>query len=416
CTGCERFVPDNEVQEGTCPLHPNQALKRLKEENYFFKLSAYQEPLLEWYRQHPNFIQPEARRNETIRYVQDHLEDISISRAASQLSSGIPVPGDASQRIYVWFDALINYITVAGFGTDDEQTKRIWPADVHLVGKDIIKFHCALWPAMILSVAKSDPLLKQMAMDHHVLPKTVFAHGFFTIEGTKISKSLGNAIDPRDLIPTYGLDAIRYFLMKEIAFGEDGDFSINRLNERYDTDLANTLGNLVQRSVSMCRRYFSNNTPEVDLIKAGASPNMSIWDGAAGLDTLRKTYEAHMRDLRVDKALDTIWGTGQLRGSGIIHANKFVEETKPFKLVKQDAMKVGEILYALLEACRQYAWLLEPIMPHVAKQIIETLGQDYTTESATSLNERLTWGGLDMKAPLPEPKPIFPRRASTEDT
>lgn len=409
CTGCEKFIKESDIENGVCPLHPNKELTKISEKNYFFKLSSYKDELLAWYEAHPEFIRPVARRNEIIRYVTDHLEDISISRAAEALSSGVPVPGDDSQRIYVWFDAIINYITVAGFGTDDEKTKRYWPADVQMMGKDIIKFHCALWPAMLLSVAKSDPLLKEMKASGDLLPRTVFAHGFFTINGMKISKSLGNVIDPRELIPRYGLDAIRYFLMREIPFGEDGDFSISRLEERYASDLANTLGNLVQRAVAMSRKYFNNSVPTADLTAAGASPSDSVWDGASGIAELHREFESLMGDLRIDTAVESIWSAGRVKGSGLVHANKFIEETQPFKLVKEDEQRVGEILYALLEACRHYAWMLEPIMPNISKKIIASLGQDYDTERKKGIETLKEWGGLEMGSELPEPVPLFPR-------
>ncbi|MBE7525704.1 methionine--tRNA ligase [candidate division WWE3 bacterium] len=413
CTGCEAFKTESETENGACVLHPNKPLKPIEEENYFFKLSAYRDRLLELYSQSREFAMPEARRNEIRNYVENHLADISVSRSSSSLESGIPVPDNDSQRIYVWFDALINYLTVAGYGSDDRETEQWWPADAHIVGKDIIKFHCALWPAMLWSAAKTDPLLKKMSEEGKLIPRTVFAHGFFTIDGIKISKSLGNAVDPRDLIPAYGLDAIRYFLMREIPFGEDGDFSRKRLEERYVSDLANTLGNLLHRAISMSRRYFNGMTPNVDLVRAGASPNASVWDGAAGLRDLESRYDGFMQEFRIDLALERLWAAGEIKASGLLQANKFVEETKPFQLVKDDAMKVGEILYALLEACRHYAWLLAPVMPETAKAMIESLGQKFDIESKKSLEELRQWGGLPMDTPLPEPKPLFPKREAT---
>jgi len=404
CTGCEKFVSESDLENGKCPLHPNKEPEHVSEENYFFKLSNYRDALLKLYESDPEFIKPVARRNEIIRYVTDHLSDVSISRAATTISCGIPVPGDDSQRIYVWFDALINYLSVVGYGEDDERVKKWWPADLHVVGKDIIKFHCSLWPAMLMSAAQSDSLLKDRAVPH-----TVFAHGFFTINGQKISKSLGNVIDPRDLVPAYGIDAIRYFLLREITFGEDGDFSEERLKERYTSDLANTLGNLVQRAVSMSRRYFNNSVPEVDLIKAGASPNGSVWDGASGLASIEEAFDGYMDGARVDRALEVVWSQGEVKSSGIVQANKFVEETQPFKLVKTDAMKVGEILYALLESLRHYAWMIDPVMPDVSKKIIGAIGQDYDAEKKKTLEALREWGGLQPGSELPEPKPIFPK-------
>ncbi len=411
CTGCEAFKTKTELKDGKCPLHPNQDLKKISERNYFFKLSAYRDELLRAYDSRADFVQPEGRLNEIKSYVSQFMTDVSISRNAKSVETGIGVPGDDTERIYVWFDALINYLSAAGYGTDDEMFKKWWPADVHLVGKEIIKFHCALWPAMLLSAAKSDPLLAELAEQDRLLSRRVFAHGFFTIDGQKISKSLGNAIDPRELAPRYGLDGLRYFMLREFPFGEDGDFSLARLDERYTTDLANTLGNLVQRAVSMSRRYFFGKTPEADLIRAGASPNASVWDGAAGLQTIYQLYDRHVEDLRFDLALERVWAAGEVKASGLLQANKFVEETKPFKLVASDAMKVGEILYALLEACRHYAWLLEPVMPDTCRKIIASLGQDYEAERAKGLGKLREWGGLEMGKDLPEPKPLFPRIA-----
>ena len=201
CVGCEEFKTPSELMDGKCPLHPNRPLQKVKEENYFFRASAYKENLLQLFRDKPEFIQPVSRYNEIKSYVERAYEDFSISREAKKLACGIAVPGDESQRIYVWFDALINYMTAVGYGTDDELFKKWWPATLHLVGKDIIKFHCALWPAMIMSAAKSDALL-QAADGSPLLPERVFAHGFFTIEGYKISKSLGNAVDPLELAKT----------------------------------------------------------------------------------------------------------------------------------------------------------------------------------------------------------------------
>jgi methionyl-tRNA synthetase len=414
CVGCEAFKTETEIVNGHCPLHPNMELQKVSEQNYYFKLSAYREAILELFDKHPEIAMPASRLNEVRNYVSEHFTDISVSRSSKTVEVGIPVPSDPSQRIYVWFDALINYITVVGFGTDDDLVRKWWPADLHLVGKDIIKFHCALWPAMLLSAAKSDPLLAELASADKLIPRRIFAHGYFTLDGVKISKSLGNAIDPRELVPRYGIDAIRYFVMREISFGEDGDFSNKRLEERYTSDLANTLGNLVQRAVSMSRRYFADKVPNVDLVRAGASSGDSVWDGASGIATIQKLYDKHTNNLRFDLALESIWAAGEVKASGLLQANKYVEETKPFKLVTTDPVKVGEILYTLLESCRHYAWLIEPVMPNVAKQIIQSLGQDYDAERAKGLEKLREWGGLAMDSALPEPTPIFPRLVPME--
>jgi methionyl-tRNA synthetase len=414
CVGCEAFKTETEIVNGHCTLHPNAELQHVSEQNYYFKLSAYRDQILALFDQRPDLVMPASRMNEVRNYVSEHFTDLSVSRSAKTVEIGIPVPGDSSQRIYVWFDALINYLTIVGFGTNDDLVRKWWPADLHLVGKDIIKFHCALWPAMLLSAAKSDPLLAELAAADKLIPRHIFAHGYFTLDGVKISKSLGNTVDPRELVPRYGIDAIRYFVMREMTFGEDGDFSRARLEERYTSDLANTLGNLVQRAVSMSRRYFADKVPNVDLIRAGASQSGSVWDGALGIASIHRLYDQHVNDLRFDLALESVWAAGEVKASGLLQANKFVEETKPFKLIETDATRVGEILYALLESCRHYAWLLEPVIPNAAKQIIRSLGQDYDVERAKGLEKLREWGGLAMDSALPEPTPIFPRLALIE--
>ena len=400
CVGCEAFKAESDLIEDRCPLHPNKDLEELKEKNYFFRLTAYREALLEIFENDEHFVMPESRRHEIRNYVRDHLTDISISREAKSLSIGIPVPGDDSQKIYVWFDALINYLTAVGYGTDDELFKSAWPADLHLVGKDIIKFHCALWPAMILSASKSDGLL-QDEQGKALLPRQVFAHGFFTINGQKISKSLGNAIDPRLLTETYPFDAVRYYLLREITFGEDGDFSIDRLNERYSADLANTLGNLVQRVVSMSRKYFNNSVPEIDIEVAGKSKTEN-WNGALGMKEAALQVNENYSEHRCDKALSEIW-------KNLDQANKYIEDTQPFKLIKEDEQAVAEILYALLESCRIIGWLIHPVLPETSKKIFSNLGLDHEEELSMHWNEGVQWGSLKPGAPLPEPHPIFPK-------
>lgn len=229
CVGCESFKREDELVDGLCPLH-NKKPEWIKEENYFFRLSKYQDKLLSHIKQNPNFVQPKSRRNEVISFIEQGLQDFSVSRSTQKW--GIPWPGEDNQVVYVWFDALVNYLTAAGF--PEESYKKIWPAELHIVGKDIIKFHCIYWPAMLLSAGIE-------------LPKEVFAHGFFTIDGQKISKSLGNSINPLELTAKNGNDALRYYLFSEIPFGEDGEFSRERFDLVYTTDLANDLGNLIQR-------------------------------------------------------------------------------------------------------------------------------------------------------------------------
>jgi methionyl-tRNA synthetase len=400
CLGCEAFKTENELVDKKCPLHPNAELQLIKERNYFFRASAYREQLLNWLDSHPNFVQPESRRHEIRNYIQDHFEDFSISREAKNLETGIPVPGDPEQRIYVWFDALINYLTVVGYGADENEFKTWWPANLHLVGKDIIKFHCALWPAMLMSAAKSDALLRDET-GAALLPESIFAHGFFTVQGQKISKSLNNAVDPRDLIPKYGLDAVRYYLLREIPFGEDGDFSIERLEERYVHDLANTLGNLLNRAVAMSRKYFNGAVP----LALSHDPEFTFAD-ESGVTALARRFDEHVKHNRFDLALEVVWN-GKDKNYGLLQANKFIEDTQPFKLIKTDPEAVAVILYSLLEYCRVVAWLIQPVMPQTSLQIIEQLGQNVEVEQKKKLSDLIAWGGLKPGAALPEPKILF---------
>lgn len=401
CVGCESFKTETELINDRCPLHPNVDLETVKEKNLFFRASSYRDALLSHIDAHPDCIQPTSRRNEVRRYVQDHFSDFSISREAKNLEVGIPVPGDESQRIYVWFDALINYLTVAGYGTDDEQFASMWPADLHLVGKDIIKFHCALWPAMLMSAAKSDALLRT-GDGTPLLPRAVFAHGFFTVDGQKISKSLGNAIDPVTLSQRVGIDALRYFLLRAIPFGEDGDFSEVGLTERYVHDLANTLGNLVNRTVAMSRKYFANAVPP----SIAHEPKFTFAD-ERGVNTLVSFVAKHIDASRLDLALEAVW-KGIDGAYGLIQANKFIEDTQPFKLVKQDVDATGAVLYSLLEYCRIVAWLIEPMMPDVSKRLITQLGQDPQAERSRGFDALVAWGGLKPGTALLEPSVLFP--------
>ena len=351
CVGCESFKLESDLVDGECPLHKKKP-EWIKEKNYFFRLTKYRDQLLAYIDAHPEFIQPVARRNEVRSYVDKFMTDVSISR--SSLKWGIPVPGDESQRIYVWFDALINYLTAVGYGSDEEQFHKFWPADVHLVGKDIIKFHCALWPAMLLSAGVA-------------LPKQVFAHGFFTIDGEKMSKSLGNAIDPVELAKDFGVDVLRYFLFREITFGEDGDFSTARLEQRYDGELASELGNLVNRLLTMAQKYGVTCAPKIEL-------SATVWT---------PEFVEAMEGLRLHDALAAIWLV--VRG-----ANQLIDQKAPWKLAKEGKQaELNATLAKLLEMIHAIGSMLQPFMPTTSERIVAQL--------------------VSMK-----PEPLFPRRNVVE--
>jgi methionyl-tRNA synthetase len=259
---------------------------------------------------------------------------------------------------------------------------------------------------MIMSAAKSDALLRDEKQQPK-LPTHVFAHGFFTLNGQKISKSLGNAIDPRDFIPSYGFDTVRYFVLREISFGEDGDFSFDRLKERYQSDLANTLGNLVNRVVSMSRKYFDGKIPEV---KEFSTARTEVWGGEIGMNVLEKKVTEALDRYRCDMALEAIWsGVGDGLKSGIMQANKYIEETQPFKLIKESPERVGQIMYELLEAIRCYAWLISPMMPTISNKMFTQLGLNAEEEIKKGWSNGLKWGQLKPGSTLPEPSVLFPR-------
>ncbi|MDO8571278.1 MAG: methionine--tRNA ligase [bacterium] len=341
CAGCEAFVNESDLVDGLCPLHKKKP-DTIEEENYFFSASKYRDALLEHIEKHPEFVQPQSRRNEIINYIQNHFTDISISRQS--LKWGIPLPIDKTHVVYVWFDALINYLTGIGYGTNDEMFEKYWPAELHLVGKDIIKFHCALWPAMLMSAGLP-------------LPKQVFAHGFFTIDGDKISKSLGNSIDPVEIANQYGRDPLRYFLVREIPFGSDGDFSFTRLKERYTSDLAKGLGNFVSRVVALAAKdrgeQIDEHNPDEDEVKKIAS---ATWD----------TWETSLQNYEFGNALDAIWHL-------ISWGDTYIEKTKPWALAKENRARYRHVIDLLLELVRHTSLLIQPFLPETTTKITEQL-------------------------------------------
>ncbi|MBI4133161.1 methionine--tRNA ligase [Candidatus Uhrbacteria bacterium] len=369
CVGCEAFVTESDLVDGRCTIHQRPA-ERLQEKNYFFRLSKYRDALLNHIETHPDFVQPESRRNEIKSYIKDFMEDVSISRQS--VKWGIPVPGDPSQIIYVWFDALVNYLTGVGFGADEAAFNREWPADLHLVGKDIIKFHCALWPAMLMSAKLP-------------LPHRVFAHGFFTINGEKMSKSLGNFVDPLAVVKDYDLDTLRYYLLRDIPFGEDGDFSTERLQQRYESELANGLGNLVYRVLSMTEKYCDGVVPP------RATGRAEFW-GA---------YDRAMEELRPHDAIAALWGV-------VRESNRFIDEEEPWKLATTHPDRLRDVLYILLENLRHIAWMLVPLMPETSLRIFASLGLHDTMQ--LSHEQATQWGGLSPGMKTLKGTPLFPKR------
>lgn len=334
CVGCEEFKKEEELENGCCPEHPNAKLEIVEEENYFFKLSKYQDKLAELIEKDIYKITPETRKNETLAFIKQGLEDFSVSRSVERAKGwGIPVPGDESQVIYVWFDALGNYITALDYALDGEKYQQFWPCDVHIIGKGILKFHAIYWPAMLLSAGIE-------------LPKNLFVHGYVTTDGQKISKSSGNAIEPVELAEKYGLEPLRYYLLRYIPSYSDGDFSLNTFKERYQSDLANDLGNLLQRTLTMAEKY--------DIKPTDLSGEMA------------EDIKAELKKYRFDKALEKIWKV--IRG-----CNATIDREKPWELAKKDPEKLAQVLGYLLNQLSGVAVSLEVFMPQASQKMKEQL-------------------------------------------
>ncbi len=362
----EAFYQEDEIVDGKAPT--GAEVEWIKESSYFFKLSAWQQPLLDYYAKHPDAIQPESRRNEVLRFIEGGLKDLSISRRT--LKWGVPVPGDADHVMYVWLDALTNYLSALGYPNDGYQ--KYWDHAIHMVGKDIIRFHSVYWPAFLMA-ANITP------------PKTVFAHGWWTVEGEKMSKSLGNAIDPVEMVDTYGADAFRYFLLRDLSFGQDGDFSKTMFINRLNTDLANAYGNLCQRVLSFIYKNEDATIPTPGEFSDEDKALMAM--PAALLPTLRSSID----NFHLHRYAEAIW---QIIGEG----NRYVDAQKPWALKKEDPARMNTVLYTLSDLIRQVAVLTQPILPVASAKISAVLGQK---KNDFSMLEVVLKSGLKIDEPLP---------------
>jgi methionyl-tRNA synthetase len=388
CIGDNEFKTESQIVDGHCPDHPTLELQWLKEENYFFRLSRYQGALEELYTTNPSFCEPEHFRNEVLGWLRDGVTDFSVSRAGT--SWGIPFPGDADHRIYVWFDALTNYLTGAGFPDDLESFARFWPADLHVIGKNITRFHCLYWPAMLMSAGLP-------------LPRQVFAHGFMLMRGERMSKTRGNILDPEVAMGLFGVDGVRYLVLREIPFDRDGDVTADGLVRRYNADLANDLGNLVNRTVSMSARYLS-----------GALPPLSVTDGSAPDIELRaaagsafETYTAAMGRHHLDEALGAVMDLTR-------SVNGYAESQAPWALsAAGETQRVGEVVGAMAEACRILGHLIAPFTPTAARALHEQLGApppyDERGAGGPGLDQLVAWGSGPTPWQTGVAQPLFLR-------
>ena len=367
CVGCEEFKSSKELLEGNrCPMHLKPC-EYIREPSYFFRLSRYQDKLLRLYEEREGFIEPSYRKNEIVAFVKQGLKDLSVTRPRSRVKWGIEVPFDREHTIYVWFDALFNYISAL------EDKERYWPADLHIVGKDILRFHTVYWPAFLMSVG-------------YEIPKRVFAHGWWTVEGKKMSKTLGNVISPYEVVEEFGLDEVRYFLLREVPFGQDGDFSKEAILNRINGELANEIGNLYSRVVSMSLKYMG-----------GTVEGKGLGEYSSFAEEVIKNYESFMEEVNFYRAIEET-----LRFTSFL--NRLVDSSAPWELAKRKDPKLGDVLYTLVDGLFVLTYLLLPFMPNKMKKALEMLG-------VSELPKRIEPFSYKVYR-LGERQILFPRRKS----
>ncbi|MBP9717903.1 methionine--tRNA ligase [Candidatus Gracilibacteria bacterium] len=377
CVGCEAYVTEKDLVEGKCPIHQKAPIE-FKEENYFFKYSNYLPQVKEKIEKGELIVLPESRKNEILGLIESGIEDgrdVSFSRPTESLSWGIEVPGDPTQTMYVWPDALTNYMTGVGYGTDEAQYKKWWPADVHLIGKDILRFHAGLWIAMLIAA-------------EFPIPKSIYVHGYITSEGQKMSKSLGNVVDPFEIGAQYGVESLRYYLLREIPTTDDGDFSKLRYEVIFDSELANNLGNLVSRVLTMTEKYCGGKVPALVREDAISGRVLETW----------KNYQQHIAEFNIKMAIEDIIGL-------LTFSNQYIEEKKPWELAKKDPAAVHIALYNLLEMIRHAALMLKSIIPETADKILDALGAPTDKLYPDAVN----WGVLKEGTMTKKIPALFPK-------
>jgi len=384
CPNCNTFYQDEDLVGGRCPLHLSLAPEWLEEENYFFALSRYSDRLLAHINDYPDFIVPQVRRSEVLGMIRQGLRDFSVSRRVDRLKEpwGVPFPGDPEHVIYVWFDALTNYLTVAGFPDDTAMFERYWPADVHVIGMDITRFHCLYWPAMLMSAGVP-------------LPRQVAAHGFITLEGERISKTAGNIVEPVELVNEFGADAVRYYLLRNLSFASDGDFSREGLIQRYNDELAKDLGNLLNRAVTMVNRYRNGAIP-------APGPASDLEEDLQSVATgTRQRAEKALEAWEIGNALQSIW-------SFVRRTNQYLEQSEPWQLARrpEKGAQLDTVLYSAAEAMRLLAIFLSPFIPGASDRILSQLGLGAVGASAWVREG--PWGSRPLSRVVAGPL-LFPR-------